>query len=43
MEGGTTFYFITDGIESALQKAKEAAKGKNVRIGGGVPLAEPFS
>ena len=28
MEGGTTFYFVTDGIESALKKAKDAAKGK---------------
>lgn len=36
MEGGTTFYFITDGIESALKQAKEAAQGKDVRIGGGV-------
>lgn len=36
MEGGTTFYFITEGIERALQLAKEAANGKDVRIGGGV-------
>ena len=36
MEGGTTFYFVTDGIESALKKAKEAARGKDIRIGGGV-------
>ena len=36
MEGGTTFYFVSDGIESALKKAKDAAKGKDVRIGGGV-------
>ena len=36
MEGGTTFYFVTDGIGSALKKAKDAAKGKDVRIGGGV-------
>ena len=38
MAGGTTFYFITDGLESALQKAKEAAKGQDVRIGGGVSV-----
>src|SRR4051794_27702337 len=38
MEGGTTFYFITDGLDSALQNAKEAAGGKDVRIGGGVSL-----
>src|SRR6476646_11937677 len=36
MKGGTTFYFVTDGAESALQQAKEAAGGKDVRVGGGV-------
>lgn len=36
-KGGTTFYFITDGIESALQKAKEVAGNKDVRISGGAP------
>jgi len=36
MEGGTTFYFVTTGIESALQKAAKAANGKDVRVGGGV-------
>ncbi|MER9870338.1 dihydrofolate reductase family protein [Mesorhizobium sp. M0136] len=35
MEGGTTFYFVTDGIHSALQKAKAAADGKDIRLGGG--------
>lgn len=35
MEGGTTFYFVTDGIESALKKAKEAAGDRNVKIMGG--------
>jgi dihydrofolate reductase len=35
MKGGTTFYFVTDGIESALKQAKEAANGKDVRVGGG--------
>jgi len=35
MKGGTTFYFVTDGIESALEQAKKAAGGKDVRIGGG--------
>ena len=38
MEGGTTFYFVTDGLGSALDRAKEAAKGKDVRIGGGVSV-----
>lgn len=42
MEGGTTFYFVTDGLEAALQKAKEAAKGKDVRIGGGVSVIRQY-
>ncbi len=36
MDGGTTFVFVTDGIESALRQAREAAAGRDVRIGGGV-------
>ena len=36
MKGGTTFYFITDGLDSAVEKAKAAANGKDVRVGGGV-------
>jgi dihydrofolate reductase len=35
MQGGTTFYFVTDGIESAVRQAKEAAGGKDVQIAGG--------
>jgi dihydrofolate reductase len=35
MEGGTSFTFVNDGIESALRQAFTAAKGKDVRIGGG--------
>jgi dihydrofolate reductase len=35
MEGGTTFIFVTDGIESALSKAKEAAGDRKVKIMGG--------
>ena len=42
MKGGTTFYFVTDGIESALEKAREAAKGKDVRVGGGVATIRQF-
>ena len=38
MEGGTTFHFVTDGVEAALARAKEAAGGKDVRIGGGVSV-----
>jgi dihydrofolate reductase len=35
MAGGTVFHFVTDGIDSALERAFEAAGGKDVRIGGG--------
>lgn len=35
MEGGTTFHFVTDGFESALEKARAAAKGMDIRILGG--------
>jgi dihydrofolate reductase len=35
MEGGTTFFFVTDGIESALTRAKAAAGNRNVKIMGG--------
>ena len=42
MKGGTTFYFVTDGAESALKQAKEAARGKDVRIGGGVATIRQY-
>jgi dihydrofolate reductase len=42
MQGGTTFHFVTDGIEDALAKAKEAANGKDVRIGGGVSTIRQY-
>lgn len=42
MKGGTTFHFVTDGIESALQRAKEAGRGKDVRIGGGVATIRQY-
>lgn len=42
MKGGTTFYFISDGIESALRQAREAAAGKDVRIGGGVATIRQY-
>lgn len=35
MEGGTVFHFVTDGIHAALERAKAAAKGQDVRVGGG--------
>ena len=40
MEGGTTFYFVTEGIAVALERAREAAQGKDVRLGGGVNLIQ---
>jgi dihydrofolate reductase len=42
MQGGTTFTFVTDGIESALDKAKEAADGKDVSLGGGASAAQQY-
>ena len=36
MKGGTTFHFVTDGLHAALERARAAAGGKDVRIGGGV-------
>jgi dihydrofolate reductase len=42
MEGGTTFHFVTDGHQSALNQAKAAANGKDVRIGGGVATIRQY-
>jgi dihydrofolate reductase len=42
MEGGTTFYFITDGIRSALEQAKAAAGTLDVKIGGGVSTVRQY-
>ncbi len=42
MEGGTTFYFVTEGIEAAVALAKEAANGKDIRIGGGADTIRQF-
>lgn len=36
MQGDTTFHFVTDSIHAALEQAKEAANGQDVRLGGGV-------
>ncbi|RNI36684.1 dihydrofolate reductase [Hanamia caeni] len=41
-EGTTTFYFINDGIHSALEKARQSAKGKDVRIQGGANTIQQF-
>lgn len=42
MKGGTTFHFVTEGIHSALQRAKAAAKERDVRIGGGVATIQQY-
>lgn len=42
MEGGTTFHFITGGIEEALVQAKAAAGGRDVKIGGGVSTVRQY-
>ena len=42
MEGGTRFYFVTEGIQQALKKAVESANGKDVRIGGGVETVREY-
>lgn len=40
--GGTTFFFINDGLKSALNKAREAAGAKDIRIGGGAKVIRAF-
>jgi dihydrofolate reductase len=42
MQGGTTFHFVTDGIESALEQARAAAAGKGVSLGGGASVAQQY-
>ncbi|MBN9656527.1 MAG: dihydrofolate reductase [Acidobacteria bacterium] len=42
MEGGTTFYFVSGGIEEALKLAKQAAGDKDVKIGGGVSTVRQY-
>jgi dihydrofolate reductase len=41
-QGGTTFHFVTEGIESALEQAKQAAAGKDVSLGGGASVAQQY-
>jgi dihydrofolate reductase len=41
-QGGTTFVFVTDGVESALQQAFDAAGGKDVHLGGGASVAQQY-
>jgi dihydrofolate reductase len=42
MQGGTTFHFVTDGIHSALRQARDAASGKDVRVGGGASTIRQY-
>jgi dihydrofolate reductase len=42
MEGGTTFTFVTDGIGSALEQAKQAADGRDVLLGGGANVVQQY-
>jgi dihydrofolate reductase len=42
MEGGTTFHFVDQGIEAALDRAIEAAAGQDVRIGGGASTIQQY-
>jgi dihydrofolate reductase len=42
MAGGTTFHFVTDGIETALKRAKGSANGQDVRLGGGVATIQQY-
>jgi dihydrofolate reductase len=42
MEGGTTFHFVTDGIEAALERAKEAAGDRTVSIAGGASTVQQY-
>jgi dihydrofolate reductase len=42
MQGGTTFHFVTDGIHAALERAREAARGKDVRLGGGAATIRQY-
>ena len=42
MEGGTTFYFVTDGIHAALERARQASNGMDVRVGGGPNIIQQY-
>jgi len=41
-EGGTTFTFVTDGIEAALEQARDAAGGKDIGLSGGANVAQQY-
>jgi dihydrofolate reductase len=40
--GGTTFYFVNDGVESALTQARESAGGRDIRIAGGADVIQQY-
>ena len=42
MEGGTTFHFVTDGIESASRQARSACQGRDIRVGGGAQTIRQY-
>jgi dihydrofolate reductase len=42
MRGGTVFHFVTDGIHAALEQARNAADGRDVRIGGGTAIVRQY-
>jgi dihydrofolate reductase len=42
MQGGTTFHFVTEGIEAALERAQASAGGKDIRLGGGVSTLQQY-
>lgn len=42
MEGGTTFFFVTEGIEAALERAAEAAAGRDISLGGGASTVHQY-
>jgi dihydrofolate reductase len=42
MEGGTTFHFVTEGIEAALEQARATAGQQDVKIGGGVSTVRQY-
>ncbi len=43
LSGGTTFHFVTDGVEAALEEARAAAGGGDVRLGGGVSVVRQYA
>jgi dihydrofolate reductase len=42
MSGGTTFHFVTDGIQAALERAVDAANGRDIRLGGGIATMRQY-